>query len=211
MYKTGIETRTAIIQNAKKLFYTIGYRETTVKQICLESGTKLGTFTYYFKKKEDLFGQIYSSYMDTCCAYVDSLGLPLSDDEKNIYSVMLYYYNIYRDENIVRFHREALLQKYSNFVLESPREAVGSFTGTLKASDPHYRLAIIADDAIRRELNLRFIDNSAESGYDVRNLLKMIYFITARLFGMDEDIIREYIEEAYSYFSNQPPVDITLL
>ena len=211
MYRTGVETRTAIVASAKKLFYAIGFRETTVKQICLESGTKLGTFTYYFKKKEDLFDQIYSSYMDKCCEYVDSLDLPLCDDEKIIYSVMLYYYNIYRDENIVRFHKEALLQKYSNFVLESPREVVGGFSGCLKPDDPRYRLAVIADDAIRRELNLRFIALYAEEGYDVRNLLKMIYFITARLFGSDENKLREYIEAAYQYFNSQPFINITLL
>ncbi|MBQ7223084.1 MAG: TetR/AcrR family transcriptional regulator [Erysipelotrichaceae bacterium] len=211
MYKTGVETKAAIVESAKKLFYSVGYRETTVKQICAESGTKLGTFTYYFKKKEDLFGQIYSSYMDKCCNYVDSLDLPLSDDQKNIYSVMLYYYNLYRDARIVSFHREALLHKYSNFVLESPREVVGSYSGTLKVSDPRYRLAIIADDAIRRELNLRFIDIYSSSGYDVRNLLKMIYFITARLFGSDEETLRDYIEESYEYFRSHPAKDITLL
>ena len=59
MYKTGIETKNTIVSSAKDLFYGHGYRNVTVHEICKLAGVKLGTFTYYFSRKNDLLCELY--------------------------------------------------------------------------------------------------------------------------------------------------------
>lgn len=214
MYRTGIETKLNILDTAKALFYERGYRAVTVHEICERANVKLGTFTYYFSRKDDLLSALYNSYMQACKEYVDAQGLDqLSPAEHHMFVVMLYYYNLYRDEHIVAFHREVLQLGSMNAYFENPRSVISDFSdeGTASRDDSIYNLLVLADNAVRRELNMDFIAQPERGLDDVRALLTNIYTITARLFGTDYDALLAYIEGAYRFVLEHGDCQVSLL
>ena len=52
--KKGTLTKQNIINAAKQLFYENGYNKTGIQDIADYANVKLGTITYYFKKKDDM-------------------------------------------------------------------------------------------------------------------------------------------------------------
>lgn len=51
-------TKGRIISAAWKLFYELGYEETTIDEIVAESGTSKGSFYHYFEGKDALLGSL---------------------------------------------------------------------------------------------------------------------------------------------------------
>ena len=214
MYKTGIETKNTIVSSAKDLFYEHGYRNVTVHEICKLAGVKLGTFTYYFSRKNDLLCELYNGYMQSCKDYIDSQGIEgLSPAEHHMYVVMLYYYKLYSDEKTMAFHHQVLNLGSMSAYFENPRSVIADFSdeGSVDRNDPEYNLLVLADNAVRRELNIRFIEQSSRGIDSVERLLNDIYSITARLFGTDQEKLHEYIAHARAFVESHPDAPVALL
>ncbi len=213
MYKTGIETRQNILNCARKLFYERGYKGTSVELICRASDTKLGTFTYYYPKKHDLLGYLYTEYMQKCIDYVESSGEKLSPARHHLYSVMLYYGNLYTDDRITSFHREVMEMGSMNVWFNNPRMLISGYSGRNYdgINDDVYDLCVLADNAVRRELNLEFIHSKKFAIADIRELMHRIYMINARLFQVDQEQMEEDLEAAYQFLCRHQDVKIRLL
>jgi AcrR family transcriptional regulator len=54
----GDATRERILDAAEKLFAERGYDATSVRDICAEARTELGTFGYHFRSKDEIFSQV---------------------------------------------------------------------------------------------------------------------------------------------------------
>ena len=54
MRKKGQETKERIIQAARHLFHDRGYANTSIEDICNESGVRRGNLYFYFDSKEEL-------------------------------------------------------------------------------------------------------------------------------------------------------------
>ena len=52
--RKGTQTKSNIITTAKILFYENGYNKTGIQDIADRADVKLGTITYYYKKKDDM-------------------------------------------------------------------------------------------------------------------------------------------------------------
>ena len=214
MYRTGIETKLSILSAAKRLFLEYGYKSVTVHAICDAAGVKLGTFTYYFSRKDDLIGALYNSYMQACKDYVDAHAPSgLSPAEHHMHAVMLYYARLYDDERIIAFHHEVLRLSSASSYFENPRAVLADFSddGEVSRDDATYGLLVLADNAVRRELNLDFIEQDCRGLDDVRELITDIYTITARLFGTNRDALLAYIESSYRFVQEHPGSQISLL
>lgn len=213
MYKTGIETKQNILDCARKLFYERGYKGTSVELICRASDTRPGTFTYYYPKKHDLLSYLYRDYMQKCIDYVESFGGKLSPARHHLYSVMLYYGNLYTDERITSFHREVMEMGSMNIWFNNPRMLISGYSGKNDngMDDGIYDLCVEADNAVRRELNLEFIRKKRFSLADIRELLHRIYMINARLFLVDQKQMEEDLEAAYQFLCRHQDVKIRLL
>ena len=213
MYKKGIETKQQIIDEAKRLFYVKGFKKATVNEICENCNVKLGTFTYYFKKKEDLLNNVYGSYMTDCYNYVKEKTQGLSGLDMHLYTIMLYYFNIYRDVHVARFHKDVLLNGEMNYVFRTPRELIINFTenGDIAVDSEVYELMIIADNAMRREINLRFMKEDDFSLERVRDLVRNLYIVTGRLGHMDGDSINKGIDDAYEFVTQHLNAPVGLL
>lgn len=210
MYKTGIETKQQIIQCAKALFYENGYKNTSVSQICQASSAKLGTFTYYFPKKNDLLNYLYAEYMQNCIRFIDSRHLDLSSPEHHIYTVMFYYMRLYSDEATVRFHQEVLSIGSMNMWFENPRALISDFSGTM-SDEALYSLFVNADNAVRRELNLNFIQSGKRDPESVRALLKDIYTINAKLFDIELEELEVWLNHAFRFAKRNLKEPVSLL
>lgn len=202
-YKVGIKTRVKIIKTAKRLFYEKGYAAVGVTEICRMAETKLGTFTYHFKTKDQLVRHIYQEYMQRIWAYTDS-ELHTSDAARlHIHAIALYYFNIYNDPNIAAFHTEIFQSLSMNDVLENGETLCRCF---LDPDDPGitsgyiYHNLVVADNGCRRELNLKFMDSHPRPRLDdVINLIRDIYFVTGRLFCFPLQRLEEYIDDSRSF------------
>lgn len=72
VYRTSKETqerkdakRQHILDTAAAVFAARGYHHTAVKDIVEAAGVSVGSFYFYFKGKEELFGELYVSVVDT--------------------------------------------------------------------------------------------------------------------------------------------------
>lgn len=212
-YKNGIATNESIISVAKESFLQEGFKKATIASICKKCDIKLGTFTYYYNKKEDLLQTIYTSYMQNCRDYISSKNLNLSSYEKHIYVVTLYYYNIYHHKEIFEFHREVLSITSMNSVFKNPKEMIDDFVigGTIKEDNPLYDLFVKADNAVRREFNLIYFSKEHSSMDDIKQLLADIYFTAASLFGLDISSVLTTIDNAYNFVKTEGDTSIRLL
>ena len=214
MYKTGIETKGTVVSCAKRLFYEHGYRSVTVHKICKLANVKLGTFTYYFSRKNDLLSELYNAYMQSCKDYVDAQGIEgLSPAEHHMFVVMLYYSRLYSDERTTAFHREVLNLGSMSAYFENPRSVIADFSdeGSVDRNDPAYNLLVLADNAVRRELNMNFIEQDDHGIDAVEQLLNDIYSITARLLGTDQAKLATYIAHARAFVEAHPDAQVSLL
>ncbi len=211
-YKKGIVTNESILLAAKESFRIEGYKSTTIASICRKCDIKLGTFTYYFNKKEDLLQTIYTSYMENCRGYIKSLNLNLKPVENHILVVALYYYNIYTNDTTFNFHKEILGITSMNSIFPNPKAMIEDFAveGLVLESDALYDVFVKADNAVRREFNLMFF-NKLNSIPDGKTLLLNIYSVAGQLFRIDQERIQKAVEFAYNFVKTNPIKDITLI
>lgn len=212
MYKIGMETKKTILDCARELFYEHGVKNTSVARICERSGVQPGSFTYYFPKKKDLLSEIYTAYMQKCVDFVDSEVTGLPSAKRHLFIVMFYYLHIYSDEKQIRFHKEVLEIASMNIWFHHTRKLISGFSGKAENGESEtYNLCVTADNAVRRELNLAFMDSPDHSDKAIKNLMKDIYTVNAKLFDVDHDTVMEYLEEAYQFSKSHARENIYLL
>ncbi len=115
------ERKNEILDAAQELFFTKGYKQTSIESIIKKIGVAKGTFYYYFKSKEDLMdklvkrmtNQILSEIkkitertdLDALAklnrAYITARNVKL----ENIDLIKLYLKVLYKDENIILRHK----------------------------------------------------------------------------------------------------------
>ena len=66
-----------------------------------------------------------------------------------------------------------------NMWFQNPRTLISDFSGT-KRDEALYSLFVNADNAVRRELNLNFIQSGKRDPESIRALMKDIYTINAK-------------------------------
>ncbi|MCD8027394.1 MAG: hypothetical protein LUF02_01740 [Erysipelotrichaceae bacterium] len=130
-----------------------------------------------------------------------------------IYVIMLYYFNIYRDPPAIRFHYELLKDTSMNGILVNSKELIRPFSESciLAQNDEMYDLLVTADNAVRRELNLMYMQNGCNDMADIKELVSKIYTVTGQLFSYDLNLIHQYIDESYDFMLHHIDKRIHLL
>ncbi len=215
-FHKGYMTRYNIMQVAKRMFYFNGFNQTTITEICELANVKKGTFTYYFKTKQDIIEEIYGELLMQCYSYTGNNLGNLSSVQKNVTSVFLYYLSIFRDEKTIKFHYEVLI-----------KESVGEYIGhhvsriykkfnyemNLGFTEKDIENAASADVGIRRELSLRLLKKkNFEPEYDeILDFISTINIFMGRVFKMDENLMLSYIEQAKVFQATHDYSKIRLL
>lgn len=216
-YPKGLETRNAIIAEAKKVFYEKGYYKATITEICQNTNILGGTFTYYFKKKTDITHELYGSLLSECYKFVEEhAGRDLSSIQKNVYSVFLYYLALLRDEKTIAFHYEILInESVSDYISEYVAQTYREFNNEMQLGfmEKEITTAGAADAGIRRELTLRLFraKNFEITKEDSIDFAETINIYMGRVFKMDENLMRSAIEEAKEFIKKYDYSQIRLL
>lgn len=210
--KKGNQTKQNIINSAKILFYEHGYNKTGIQDIADHADVKLGTITYYYKKKDDMITDIYNVFFLALYDYVSVTSNNLNLFTKYCYSLVLYYEAILNNEHNKNLYYEVLIKNVN------PKGRT-NITNTLNRScldflNKNYieaDLEVIArsDYGARKELFVNFYEK--EIKFTGR---AMIYFFIRNLFrlmNLDGDMIENTIQQGFEFSNKNKPQDIKFL
>ncbi|MDR0671984.1 MAG: TetR/AcrR family transcriptional regulator, partial [Oscillospiraceae bacterium] len=105
-YSKGVETRGNIIRAATELFYEIGYRATTVRQISERANTNLGLMKYYFNNKAEVAQTVYRKVRDGFDGLIDTADLRPDTADMFLFSSALELYLCLESRPYGRFYYE---------------------------------------------------------------------------------------------------------
>lgn len=199
--KKGIKTQDTIIKTAKYLFYVNGFDDVSLSDICEWSNHRLGTLTYYFPKKWNIIDSLYQQYMNEIQLFVNDNTDGISLAEKYFYVITLYYYNIYSDDNITRFHYQIMSECSMNNIFYDTKTFITPLVGGV-LEEELLDLYIKADNAVRRELNLSFMENTKKRTLKaVIELVRNIHLVAVRLYGFDKELLNSYLVKSEEFVS----------
>ncbi|MDR1871096.1 MAG: TetR/AcrR family transcriptional regulator [Deltaproteobacteria bacterium] len=105
-YAKGVNTRNAIIETCRDLFWDKGYNATTYKDILRLVGTHPKAVTHHLGNKKNIATIIYAEFMKDFYQAVDDL-LPEADDTQRVLTLMTLFYQAVLDyANLRRFYAE---------------------------------------------------------------------------------------------------------
>ena len=211
--KKGMHTRGQIVSSARILFYEKGYENTSVKDICESAGVKAGTLTYYFKTKYDLVRELYETAFRRSYEFVENnLDRAMNSLEKNTVVAFVYFHAILADANTRRFHLEILERSsVGDYISQVALPISQQFIKDFKLNFSTQELLDIdmAENGLSRELFINFLDNA--NGRTVQDLVNTIYIFRARLFTVDENIMKAYLFSGLNFDRTFDHSHITLL
>lgn len=212
--KKGILTEIDILNSAKTLFYQRGYAKSSMRDIGKYANVKLGTLTYYFKKKEDLARRIYSDNVIRIYSFVkENRPLKMPSLELNFMMTCFYQYSYSIDQKTNDFHLEIISHKdiYEKIYNQLFYQLYATlYREVAKGMTKHeLDISIISDLAVKRELSYRFLEKPFPK--DFKEHFKDSETMMGRIFKIPEDVIQEYINESLEFFNTHDHSKIRLL
>lgn len=149
-------TKGKIIQAAWKLFYELGYDDTTVDEIIEESGTSKGSFYHYFEGKDALLGSLSELFDDKYKELIQIMDDSMSTMEKLMFLNTELFDMI---ENTVPI--DLLAKMYSTQLVTKGEKHL------LDNNRVYYKLLrqIVSDGMKKGEFNSRYGVNSIVKAY----------------------------------------------
>ena len=211
--RKGIMTKQNIITAAKSLFYERGYNKTGIQDIADFADVKLGTITYYFKKKDDMIADIYNTFFMALYDYVSETSeRDLNLYTKYCYTLVLYYAKILSDPSNTLLYYEVLAKNVDNGgCLAITKTLNRSCLDFLNKSYTEKDLEIIAlaEFGARKELFMDYYER--EINFDRDQICAYFVKTLFRLMDLDGDMIRNTIDQAFKFLKEKDPVDIRFL
>jgi len=163
------ERKNELLNVAQKLFFTKGYRQTSVDAIIKKVGVSKGTFYYYFKSKEDLMNKLVKRTTNQILievkkitertdldaltklnkAYITTRNVKL----ENIDLLKLYLKVLYKDENIVLRHKiymsniDLLVPEFAKIIQQGVEEKIFNTPFPRKAAKLIFEVAQTLGDS----------------------------------------------------------------
>lgn len=209
----GLLTKIKLINAAKQLFYENGFKKTSAKEICELANVKPSNFNYYFDSKEVLLKEIYADLYMKCYSFVESnLTYKVNSIEKNVLTTFPHMMGQFKDDRTKAFHYEILkLRSLSNLMGHNFKHVYKQFIKDLghNVTEKELLAMINADLGMRREIYLYFLEHP--DSQDMNDLVNSILIFRARLFQIDENLMKAYIFNAYEFERNYDHSHICLL
>ena len=163
------ERKNELLNVAQELFFTKGYKQTSVDTIIKKVGVSKGTFYYYFKSKEDLMNKLVKGMTNQILievkkitertdldalvklnkAYITTRNVKLD----NMDLVKLYLKVLYKDENIMLRHKiymsnvDLLVPEFAKIIQQGVEEKVFNTPFPRKAARLIFEVAQILSDS----------------------------------------------------------------
>ncbi|MBA7580506.1 hypothetical protein ES708_22398 [subsurface metagenome] len=161
--------KSEILDAAQELFFTKGYRQTSIESIIKKIGVAKGTFYYYFKSKEDLMDKLVKRMTNQILSEIKKITKRTDLDAlaklnrafitarnvklENMDLVKLYLKVLYKDENIMLRHKiymsnvELLVPEFAKIIQQGVEEKVFNTPFPGKAARLIFELAQILGDS----------------------------------------------------------------
>ncbi len=119
----GMSSKRQILDAAKQCFFEKGYIATTIKEIADRSNTKVGSVTYYYKRKEDIIYEIYQNIITEIYFFIKiHAEKSLSTAEEFMYFNAIFFKIIFSDKRNLRVYYEFQRAKTITGFFEEPLE-----------------------------------------------------------------------------------------
>lgn len=210
--KKGARTKANIINSAKKLFYELGYNKSGIQDIADDADVKLGTITYYYKKKDDMIKDIYNVFFLDLYDYVSIIEENLNLYTKYCYTLILYYDTILEDQHNKLFYYEVLIKNANpqgriNIMNTLNRSCLDFFNKNYNETD----LMVLArsEYGARKELYINFYEKDVKL-----NNQTLIYFLIRNLFrlmNLDGEMVENTIQQGMEFAHQYEPDNIKFL
>ena len=163
------ERKNEILDAAQELFFTKGYKQTSIESIIKKIGVAKGTFYYYFKSKEDLMDKLVKRMTNQILIEVKKITERTDLDAltklnkafittrnvklENIDLIKLYLKVLYKDENIILRHKiymsnvDLLVPEFAKIIQQGAEEKVFNTPFSRKAARLIFELAQILSDS----------------------------------------------------------------
>ena len=197
----GKKTRENIMNTAKKLFYERGYTNTGIQDIAEEAGVKLGTMTYYFKKKTDLVGEIYNTYfMGLYNSISETLGQEATLFTKYCFTLVCFFDDILKDSKNARFYYEILEKDASRkerlyLIKTFNRSCLDFFNKSYEKDD--LDAYAITNYGAQKEIYMDYYDR--ELPFDAHKVVGYLVRNTFRILAIDKETLDNTIEQAFRF------------
>lgn len=159
-----------LLDTAQELFFTKGYKQTSIESIIKKIGVAKGTFYYYFKSKEDLMDKLVKRMTNQILsevkkitertdlnalaklnrAYITARNVKL----ENIDLIKLYLKVLYKDENIILRHKiymsniDLLVPEFAKIISQGVKEKIFNTLFPDEAAKLIFELAYIFSERI---------------------------------------------------------------
>ena len=159
-----------LLDAAQELFFTKGYKQTSIESIIKKIGVAKGTFYYYFKSKEDLMDKLVKRMTNQILseikkitertdlnalvklnrAYITTRNVKL----ENIDLIKLYLKVLYKDENIILRHKiymsniDLLVPEFAKIISQGVKEKIFNTPFPDEAAKLIFELAYIFSERI---------------------------------------------------------------
>ncbi len=159
-----------LLDTAQELFFTKGYKQTSIESIIKKIGVAKGTFYYYFKSKEDLMDKLVKRMANQILseikkitertdlnalvklnrAYITTRNVKL----ENIDLIKLYLKVLYKDENIILRHKiymsniDLLVPEFAKIISQGVKEKIFNTPFPDEAAKLIFELAYIFSERI---------------------------------------------------------------
>ncbi|MGL4606409.1 MAG: TetR/AcrR family transcriptional regulator [Eubacteriaceae bacterium] len=210
--KKGIQTKQNIINTARELFYEHGYNKTGIQDIADRANVKLGTITYYYKKKDDMIADIYNVFFLALYDFVSTSSEHLNLYTKYCYTLVLYYEAVLNDEKNKTLYYEVLVKDVNpsgrlNITKTMNRSCLDFLNKNYIEAD----LEVIArsEYGARKQLFIDFYEKEIKL-----TTRAMIYFMIRNLFrlmNLDGEMIENTIQQAFEFSNRNKPEGIKFL
>lgn len=208
-YKNGIETKSALYNSSKKLFYTTGYDETTIKDIVSDADSKLGLFTYYFEGKESVAMEIFKDFVNDIALALDSpLSKYIKKDEDDYFLMDMIEYRAYflcinANPHIRRFYKEiSLLRSFPEvtiglkdyFIQDRFETGLKFETNVMMKDEAYYRAIASLTSGMEIQFFRDVINNKIDINYeDAIDIFLTEYY---RFLVLDKNLTQEKLRQS---------------
>ncbi len=192
-----------LLDAAQELFFTKGYKQTSIESIIKKIGVAKGTFYYYFKSKEDLMDKLVKRMTNQILievkkitertdldaltklnrAYITTRNVKL----ENIELIKLYLKVLYKDENIILRHKiymsnvDLLVPEFAKIIQQGVEEKVFNTPFPRKAARLIFELAqILGDSTAKLFLEM---DENPEVVEKIKNEIELYENAIERIVG----------------------------
>jgi len=198
-----------LLNVAQELFFTKGYRQTSVDAIIKKVGVSKGTFYYYFKSKEDLMNKLVKRTTNQILievkkitertdldaltklnkAYITTRNVKL----ENIDLLKLYLKVLYKDENIILRHKiymsniDLLVPEFAKIISQGVKEKIFNTPFPRKAAKLIFEVAQTLGDSTAK-LFLE-IDKNPEVVEKLRREVELYEDAIERIIGAEKGSI----------------------